>query len=80
MTMESNEQRSTQSHARSSKRDALIWGFLAAICFTLGVLGFGAGGPWYIFFGSIILAGAAGTFVVRAIRALRDRRRSQYPH
>ncbi len=72
MTIETNGQQRTQPRPRSSKRDALLWGLSAVICFVLAGFGFGAGGPWYIFLGSIVLSAATGNFVVKAVRALRS--------
>jgi hypothetical protein len=70
--METNGQQQKHSTSRTSKRKVILWGLLAVACFLLGVVGFGTDGPWYVFPGSILLAGAAGLFVVRAVRALRS--------
>lgn len=79
MTMEPNEQRQSQSHSRSSKRNAYLWGLLAAICTILAALGFGFGpgfgaiGHLPITLGSIVLAIAAGLSLNLAERSLNSR-------
>ena len=70
MTWGINDQ---QSSGRAI-RGAVLWVLAAAICFAGAYSGFGAGGPWYIFLGSIMLAGAAGTFISQALRTLRSKR------
>lgn len=76
MTTQPNGQRQKRSSSRTSWRDAILWVLLAAICFVLANVGFKAGGPWYVFFGSIVLSAATGYLVVLAVRALRRRERA----